>query len=194
MKNTIKASILASAILALASAAANAGPITVGIQTSSAGSTTIGISATIASFDSISCNPSIDFNQYMPITNSGLGLTQQISCQYASNDASPMDVTVYLPNGSPLTGLSGATIPNSNIFGGATPNMTPFQPLTGNLAGNDGLVVATAIEPSSGSNLIFYLALNVPSGTLADRYNATLTVAITPELSVVNNQLSHRRI
>lgn len=187
MKNTVKASLLAVAVLALASVSAYA-QLTETTQTVGA-QTTIGISATVASFDSISCNPYVDLNANSPITNPGATVAQPVFCKYATNDAFPMDVTVYLPDATPLTGFSGAIIPNSNILAGPNPgSMSPLQPLSNGLQGNDGLVVLTAITPSSGANLNFYLALNVPQFTLADTYNAILTVAITPELSFVKNE------
>jgi hypothetical protein len=71
--------------------------------------------------------------------------------------------------------------------------MNSLQPLGNGLEGNDGLMVISGIAPSSGANLNFYLALNVPPQTLADTYTATLTVAITPELSFKAIKLHSQR-
>jgi hypothetical protein len=105
-----------------------------------------------------------------------------------------MNITVYLPDNAPLRGMSGQTIPNYYILAGPNPgSMNPLQPLGNGLEGNDGLIVVSGIAPSSGANLNFYLALNVPPQTLADTYTATLTVAITPELSFAVKQIHSTR-
>lgn len=184
MKNTIKASILCSAVLALAS---------VGVCAQDNGtansSTTIQITAMVSSFDNIWClQPSLDLNGYMPITQSGMTQPQILTCFVTSNDPTPMNVTAYLPDNAPLTGInSHATIPNNFLYGGSNPGgLTPFQPLTVNgLTGNDGVVVASGIQQSfegEGFPVNFFFSLNVPNGTTADLYTATLTIAITPSV------------
>jgi hypothetical protein len=175
MKNMIKASFLTTAILALASTGAYAANST---------STTIGLTATVSSFDNISCTQTtLDLNGGTAITASGLSTAQAVNCFVTSNDTSAIDVTAYLPNTSPLTGVTATnTIPNTDIEWSATSGGTyaAFAPLSGDLSTDDGAIVASSITIGDNTPVNFYLKLNVPAAQYADTYSATMTVAITP--------------
>jgi hypothetical protein len=176
MKNMIKASFLTTAILALASAGAYAANST---------TATIGLTATVSSFDNITCTQTtLDLNNSIAITASGLTTGQAVNCFVTSNDTSAIDVTAYLPIASPLTGTTATnTIPNTDIEWSATSGGTyaPFAALTTTgLTADDGAIVASSVATGDSTAVNFYLKLNVPAGQLADTYSATMTVAITP--------------
>ena len=175
MKIINSASILASAVLALASVGAYA-------QTST--TATVQLQAMVSSFDNITCDTGIvDLNGGMPITNPGPTMPQSILCFVTSNDLAPVNITAYIPDANPLTGMNGNfQIQNFNISAGPAPfDLMPFQPLTiDGLPGNDGVVVATGIPEGPDFPVNFWLQLNVPNNTPADLYTAVLTVAITP--------------
>ncbi len=170
---------LAAAVLALVSVGAFAAP--------NSSTTTVGLTATVSSFDNITCTQtSVDLNNGVNITASGLTTGHVINCFVTSNDTSAIDATAYLPDASPLTGTNPSnTIPNSDIEWSASSGGTyvALSALGGSLSGNDGAIVATNVGTGNAIPVTFYLKLNVPAGQPADSYSATLTVAITPELT-----------
>jgi hypothetical protein len=173
MKNAFKVSILAVAALALSAGAfaQNA-------------STNIQIQANVSAFDNINCLTNfVDLGGGMSITNSGQTGTQPVECNVTSNDSYPVNITAYLPTTAPLTGINPSNrISNYFIWGGQSGSMAPFQPLSGGLTGNDGLIVASDIPHGSNVPVFFLLSLNIPTNTVADMYSATLTIAITPAI------------
>jgi hypothetical protein len=178
MRNTIKTSVLAITFLALASVGAFAA--------GNSSTASIGLKATVSSFDNITCTQTtLDFNAGADITASGLTPAQPITCSVTTNDTAAMDVTAYLPIGSPLPGVTTSnTIANSNIKWSATTGGTyaPFSALTGDLSVNDGAIVASSVTLGDATPVSFFLKLAVPAGQHADVYSATMTVAITPHV------------
>ena len=177
MKNTIRTSLMAAAVLALASMGAYAQNVT---------SVNIGLTATVSSFDNISCTQTtLDLNNKVAIVASGLTTAQAVNCFVTSNDITPIDVTVYLPTASPLVGVTTGlpTIANTNIEWSAATGGTyaSFATLTATgLTADDGAIVAQSVAIANGTPVNFFLKLNVPIAQAADVYSATLTVAITP--------------
>ncbi len=178
MKNTIKVSLLASAVFALAS---------VGAYAQNATSVNITLTATIGSFDNITCTQTaLDLNGGTTITTSGLTPGQLVNCFVTTNDTAAQDVTAYLPIADPLTGTIAAnTIPNTAIewSTAAASGFAHFAPLTAaGLTADDGAIVASGVTVGDSTPVNFYLALDVPAGQRADTYSAILTVAITPSV------------
>ena len=160
MKNTIRTSLMAAAVLALAS---------MGAYAQNHSTTTLGLTATVSSFDNI--------------TASGLTTGHAVNCSVTSNDIAPIDVTVSIPTANPLTGVTTAlpTLANTLIEWSPTSGGT-YAYFASLVTGSDGAIVAKSITIGDATPVDFYLKLNVPAATPADVYSATLTVAITPHV------------
>jgi hypothetical protein len=175
MKNTIRTSLMAAAVLALAS---------MGAYAQNHSTTTLGLTATVSSFDNITCTQStVDLNAGAAITASGLTTGHAVNCSVTSNDIAPIDVTVSIPTANPLTGVTTAlpTLANTLIEWSPTSGGT-YAYFASLVTGSDGAIVAKSITIGDATPVDFYLKLNVPAATPADVYSATLTVAITPHV------------
>jgi hypothetical protein len=174
MRNTFKTSLLAAAVLSLASAA------------HAATTASLTLTATISSTDAISCSTTtVHLDGNTPIVGTGTLAAQPVTCTVTSNEAEVTE-TAYLS--TPLTDTNSDTIDSADI--GWSPDgeaaYTPFATLVGG-AGNGlpGAVITTAIAPTDGSttgNGSFYLQLTIPGSPIVPpgTYNATMIVAITP--------------
>jgi hypothetical protein len=179
MNNAIKASILASAVLAFASIGAYAQP------PSNSTTATVQLQATVSSWDNITCQPTVDLGGGMPIANQGPTTPQPVSCNVTSNDINPISLTAYILDSAPLTGINAHfQISNFQVSAGPSPfSLMSFQPILVNgLSGNDGVVVQNFVPQGLNMNSTFFMSLFVPFNTPADTYQAILTVAITPNV------------
>jgi hypothetical protein len=176
MRNTIKASLMTAAILALMGTTGYAA------TTSSA----ITLSATIPTTDSITCSTTtVDFGTAIV---DGATPTGTVSCTVSSNDTYGVEMSVYVPGTNALTGLvTTNAIPATDLSAGASAGaVTALSDLfTGSTAltgafGVDIAALGTGGTPIVAAAETISLALHVPATQAADTYTGTLYVLITP--------------
>jgi hypothetical protein len=188
MKNVIKVSLLAAAVLALANVTAYAATST---------TATIAVSADVGSFDNITCTQTaggIAFGTSgSPLTASGWTTPAIVNCAITANDTYGEDVNIYLSG--TLTGVSGpaATGPSTiatSLFGynttGDASYTTVSSVASGTYGGDYGSAAAVLTDQAASGtgSFAFYLGLNVPATQPSGSYTGVnLIVAITPSTS-----------
>ncbi len=177
MKSTIKVSVLASAVLALASVAAYGGP---------EASTTISLSATVVTDDAVTCTVSDPVNFGSSLVQGTTSAAQLITCNVTDNDTGGVDMYVY--GTIALTSSNTNTIPLTDlqfeaVGGSSYTAFTDVSAGTGVTGAIGGKVYSGLAEGLNATAENVNLELNVPANQPADVYSTTLTVGIVPAAS-----------
>lgn len=182
MKNSLKVSILASSILALASvgAYATSGPEAV--------SGAITLNATVTTDDAVDCSATGTVNFGSALVQGATSSAQEISCNVTDNDSSGVDMYVYGTAALTGTTSSSNTIDLTNIqwsttSAGTYAAFSAVASATGVTGAVGGEVYAGLAEGLNATAENFYLECNVPANQPADAYSTTVVVGIVPKAS-----------
>ncbi len=180
MKNTIKASMLASAMMALSSIGAYAAPAV------SAVSGAITLNATVQTDDAVDCSATGTVNFGSALVQGVNSTGQTISCNVTDNDSAGVNMYVY--GTVALTGTTASnTIALTNIsFSPTGTAYTPFSDVstaTGVTGAMGGEVYAGLASGLNATAENFFLQLAVPANQAADTYSTTVVVGIVPATS-----------
>lgn len=180
MNNAIKASVLASALLALASVGAYA-------SSSGAVSGAITLNATVQTDDAVDCSATGTVNFGSALVQSATSSAQAISCNVTDNDSAGVNMYVYGTVALTGEGSSSNTIDLTNISFSATgTGYTAFSDVsaaTGVTSAVGGEVYTGLASGLNAAAENFYLELTVPANQPADTYSTTVVVGIVPATS-----------